>query len=262
MRRFDLYGMNFEDYWDKILVINLARRTDRWERFKCEMAKIGVTKYERFNGHDKPNGGESKGSGNFGCVASHRGVLELICHFGWGRTLVLEDDAEVIDPKNFATLWDHMSSRIPEWDMLYIGGHWGSAPLGRVNPNILRVDTMLTTSSYGITHETARCLAPHVYGSGPIDSIYSSHESEKDVPFTGFLARRRTYCLQPRLFCQYTNFSDLQDREMNNRMCMTDGYHESLMPYSYVGDFKDYVRPEPRISSGKVVNPSQHLQKR
>jgi hypothetical protein len=250
----------FSEYWSKIIVINLARRADRWEHFKGEMAKIGVGPgdYERFDAHDRPIG-DDKGSGNFGCTASHRGVLELVCHNQWSRTLVLEDDAEVIDPRNFNSLWEHFEDKIPsDWDMLYLGGHYGSAPLARVNPNILRVDTMLTTSSYAITHKAARELAPHVYGVGPIDSIFGSTGAQGGVPHSGFLARHKTYCLQPRLFCQYTNYSDLQDREMNNRMCMTDRHHESLMAYGYVGDYKDYVPPPPRFSSGKIMNPSQH----
>jgi hypothetical protein len=253
--------MSFASYWSKIIVINLARRADRWAHFQADMGSIGVmtSQYERFEGHDRPTG-DAKGSGNFGCVASHRGVLELIAHNGWARTLVLEDDARVIDPKNFNALWDHMQPRIPEdWDVLYLGGHWGANPLARVNPNILRVDTMLTTSSYAITLKAARELAPHVYGFGPIDSIFSYTGSQKDVPHTGFLARHNTYCLQPRLFDQYPNFSDLQYREMDNSMCMRDRFHESLLPYSYVGRFEDYVRPPPRISAGKVMNPAQHV---
>ena len=215
---------NFADWFSKIIVINLARRPDRWEHFQSEMDKIGVGvgEYERFEAHDKPTG-NAKEAGNFGCCSSHRGVLELICHHRWSHTMIFEDDAEVIDPKNFAALWTHCSSKIPDdWDMVYLGGHWGSAPLARVNPNVLRVDTMLTTSSYAITLKTARELCPHVYGVGPIDSIFSDTGSQKDVPHSGFLARHKTYCLQPRLFCQYTNYSDLQYREMNNSMSMKD----------------------------------------
>ena len=133
---------NFADWFSKIIVINLARRPDRWAHFQGEMEKIGVRsdQYERFEGYDRPadaagypdanpeehfTNEKRYGFGNFGCTASHRGVLELIAHNKWARTLVLEDDCEVLDPKNFAALWAHIKTRIPEeWDLLYLGGQY------------------------------------------------------------------------------------------------------------------------------------------
>ena len=47
---------NFADWFSKIIVINLARRPDRWAHFQAEMEKIGVRldQYERFEGYDRP----------------------------------------------------------------------------------------------------------------------------------------------------------------------------------------------------------------
>ncbi len=42
--------------------------------------------------------GEYMDNGNMGCTASHRGVLELICHHRWQRTLILEDDFMIVVP--------------------------------------------------------------------------------------------------------------------------------------------------------------------
>lgn len=252
----------FQNYFDRIIVINLTRREDRWAHFQGEMEKIGVSRYERFEGYDRPADDSSYpwankpphftaedqyGWGNFGCTASHRGIMELIRFNGWARTLILEDDAEVIDPKTFHDVWNHVMPRVPEtWDLLYLGGHYGEAPQARLSSSVLRTGTMLTTSSYGITLTQARRMAPFICGSGPIDSHFGA-----------FNRHCESYCIQPRLFCQYTNVSDIQNREMNNRMCMTDRYHESLMPSSYVGRYEDYVPGPPRLSAGKVTNPLQ-----
>jgi hypothetical protein len=264
----------FERYFDRIFVINLESRPDRWKHFLAEMEKIGCTKFERFEGYNRPfdNG---RASGNSGCVASHRGVLELIAHNKWERALVLEDDIEFIDPNSkyagptdFNALWESIEPRIPvEWDMLYLGGHYGSDPVSRLSPNIIRFGTMLTTSSYAVTWRMARRMCPYIFGGGPIDSLYGFFHEEpylpnpldpnKPTPTFG----NRCYIVQPRLFAQYTNVSDLQDREMNNRLCMTDRRHESMMPSSYVGALKDYVPPPPRITAGKVMNPDQFKEK-
>lgn len=244
-----------EKYFDRIFVISLESRPDRWAHFINEMNAIGVTKFERFLGYERPFVGidletneRTDPSGNMGCTASHRALLELIAFNKWDRVLVLEDDVKVRLPEDFNSMWKVLEPRIPsEWDMLYLGGHYGEDVLERVNPNILRCGRMLTTSSYGITWQMARRMAPYICGIGPIDSL-----------FGWFHPRNQCFCLQPRLMVQYTNFSDLQDREMNNELCMTDRRHESMLPASYVGAFKDYVRPAATISAGKVRNPSQH----
>jgi hypothetical protein len=236
----------FESYWDRIIVINLERRTDRWAHFLNEMMNIGVTSFERFYGYDKPAYSSPVPSGNEGCTASHRGVLEIIAFNKWRRVLVLEDDVEVI-VRDFNATWEAVEPRIPvEWDMLYLGGHYGEDPIARVNANVLRCGCMLTTSSYGITWQMARRMAPAICGIGPIDSLYG-----------GFHRKNRCLITQPRFFAQYTNVSDLQDREMNNRMCMTDRRHEATMRTDYVGDLKDYVPPPQHLSAGRLYKGNQ-----
>jgi hypothetical protein len=242
----------FTDYFDQIFVINLATREDRLAHFISEMLKIGVTRdqFSVFNGYLKPKDHNGIPSGNLGCTASHRALLEIIAWNKWRRVLIFEDDAELIGkPEDFDRTWDALERNLPnEWDMLYLGGHYGEDVQGRVNRFVLRTGTMLTTSSYGVTWWMARKMAPYISGIGPIDSLYG-----------GFHRENECFCIQPRLFAQYPNYSDLQDREMNNRLCMTDRRHESMLPGGYVGAFKDYVRPNPTVSAGKVMNPSQHI---
>lgn len=219
--------MRLNDYFDEIIVINRDARTDRMEHFNAMCAALNI-RASRFRAHEgtQLNG---KFDGNFGCTSSHRGVLELIAHHGWPRTLIFEDDAEAVEPGRygdhtsmrlpFQQQWDAIVPEIPEtWDMLYLGGHYGSMPIARISPHILRIHTMLTTSSYAVTAEFARKVAPHIYGHGPIDSLYF-----------GFQPNHKCYCVQPRLFVQYTNVSDLQHRVMTNDICMLDPNHEKTV---------------------------------
>lgn len=219
--------MNINSYFDATICINRDARPDRWQHFKEQCARYGIYS-TRFRAHDgaMPDGSFN---GNFGCTASHRGVLELIAHHGWKRTLIFEDDAEVVEPGRygdhavgrlpFAQQWEQIVPEIPDdWDMLYLGGHYGSPPLSRVSPHVIRINTMLTTSSYAVTAKFARKVAPHIYGGGPIDSLYGQ-----------FQPGHKCYCVQPRLFVQYTNVSDLQHREMENAQCMLDPNHEAMV---------------------------------
>jgi GR25 family glycosyltransferase involved in LPS biosynthesis len=195
------------DYFDRIILINLARRTDRWEHAKHEFWKHNV-KVERFLAFDMP------GDENRGCTESHAAVLRMIVERGWSRTLILEDDVEF----RFDDTQQRFSDMIKEvpfdWFMLYLGGHHG-APLKRfVAPHVVQIEHMKTTSSYAVTLEAATEMAPRIHGAGPIDELYYLWNQT-----------RPSYCFEPRLAVQYENFSDIQQRVMNNALCMEDESH-------------------------------------
>ena len=205
--------MTINRYFDKIFVINLASRPDRLEHFKGECRKHGLSGVERFEGFLKPIC-DGKANGNLGCTASHRAILDLICHYKWPRTLVFEDDMNVVVP-NLQEQFSKMIEEVPEtWQMLYLGGSYAEAPKGWHSRHVVRINGIQTTSSYAVTHAAARAMAPHISGAGPIDNLYHRWSTELE-----------SYMFEPRLCAQYTNVSDLQDREMNNEMSMLDKGH-------------------------------------
>lgn len=205
-----------EQYVDAhVIVINLARRRDRWKEFEAEMEMLGIEHYTRFEAYDGVVDG--KHHGHFGCVASHRAVLEIIGWSKWKRCLVFEDDCQL--RREFYSDWkqrfETMIKQVPEdASLIYLGGHYGNDPIARVSENVIRCDRMLTTSSYIITHEAARRMAPHISGVGPIDILYS-----------GFAQEFPHYILEPRLFIQREGWSDLLEEKTRNEWAMTDTAH-------------------------------------
>lgn len=206
-----------EDYFDRIIVINRAARIDRWTHCLEQFLKHSITKFERFDAYDH---GKIDGwvGGNGGCTSSHRAVLDVIAYHKWPRTLILEDDFEIIHD-DFHAKFSEMISEVPDdWEMLYLGGHYAEKPQSRVSKHVIRMARMMTTSSYGITWQMAREMAPVIYGSAPIDTqYYQFHLSHK------------CYIFQPRLMVQYESFSDLQGYKMNNVPAMTDTNHENMV---------------------------------
>lgn len=207
---------DFQKNFDKVFVINLDRRTDRWTNAQKNLLRLGLVA-ERFSGYDNVLY-EGTVNGNAGCTASHRALLEIIAYNKWNRVLVLEDD--------FLPLYDNVPERyesmigdVPaDWSILYLGGHYREAPISRVTPHVIRCAGMLTTSSYVINHHAARRMAPKICGIGPIDNLFSL-----------FAQEQKHYIFQPRLFAQYTSMSDLCGETRNNIICMTDGFHEGLV---------------------------------
>lgn len=207
-----------EDFFPRIFVINLAKRTDRWATCVEIFQTFGITRFERFEAIGGVVDEHGRVNGNAGCTASHRAVLDLIIEQQIPRALVLEDDFEPTRG-DLMECFANWSRELPiDWDFLYLGGHYGEPPISRVSPHIIRCGQMLTTSSYGITLAMAKKLAPSISGVGPIDSLYG-----------GFHREHNTLIFSPRLFIQRPSFSDLQEREMDNSAAMLDERHERLV---------------------------------
>ena len=227
-----------EEYFGTIFVLYLPRRTDRTEHVKGVLARLGIPEGNVFwfPGVDRPLDHEGRPNGNLGCTSGHRAILDTIIEQELPRALIFEDDVDVAftDPQqaqiahnnpnrglrvNPQIWFQEMLPFIPsKWDMLYLGGHYGETPVARVNGRIIKIGRMLTTSSYGITLDFAKRLAPNIQGIGPIDTLYG-----------GFHRANDCFCTDPRLFIQYTNQSDLADKVMNNSHCMMDQNHVKAM---------------------------------
>lgn len=218
-----------EDYFDRIYCLTLRRRNDRREQAESLFNELGLdsSSIKWVYGPDRPVDHNGQPSGNTGCTAGHRMILDDIVVDGVERALVFEDDAAIapVSPENMSEFvnpqrqFDLMVGEVPmDWDMLYLGGQFGSNPLYRVSGHVIRFNTMLTTSSYGVTWQMAAKMAPHISGVGPIDSLYS-----------GFQASSNCYVFEPRLFVQRPGRSDLTDRDDDNRACMVDRRHVEML---------------------------------
>lgn len=206
-----------EKFFDKILVVNLDRRTDRWQQVVEMFVSNGVGSFHRFRGHDRPVNHDGRISANMGCTASHRGVLEVIAHAGWRRTLVVEDDTLFLE--NFQSRFAEATATLSTpFDFLFLGGSYAENPKRRINKYFVQTNGLMTTSSYGITAEMAHKMAPYISGDVGIDSLF--HQFQRD-----------NVCLMmtPRLAIQRPSYSDIQERDCDNSMSMLDERHESML---------------------------------
>lgn len=196
------------EFFDAVVVINLSRRSDRRNEYERELDKHCFDAV-RLEGVDMPNWG------NDGCTWAHRKALDIIAASTWERVLVLEDDFMCLYPDT-QERFKNLISRVPDdWDLLYLGGHYADNPKRRINESVIQINRMKTTSSYGITRDAAKRMAPNIHGGGPIDELVST-----------FAEENKAYILQPRLMIQRQSFSDLQQRVVDYSACMQDRVHE------------------------------------
>jgi len=244
--------MSLESFFDKIFVINLDRRTDRWQACLEEFACYKITKFERFRGYPHPTNGHQ------GCTRSHRELLRKLAVGPWERVLVLEDDFHVLTlkdlqdggfipesdvmktflsaPGGLHRRFDYMVQFVPaDWDVLYLGGGYGGPPITRVHRHVVRCGAMMTTSSYGITKQFAQIWTEGVdamvrqQAEAAGTDLLESHPGPIDLTFSRFAAERQFYVFQPRLMIQRPSFSDLTERDEHYLMSMTDPNHEQMV---------------------------------
>lgn len=134
---------------DGCFVINLARRTDRWEFFRKQMPHfhaIGVypERFEAVCGRDVKGFGErpwfrkrltdarrNSWGGKAGCILSHRAAILEASKRGWRNVLILEDDVEFCGGSS--ARWEEFLLALKRfsgnWSMVYFYGHHLMMPI-------------------------------------------------------------------------------------------------------------------------------------
>ena len=113
-------------FFDRIYVVNLDRRPDRWQRFLDELPSnwpFGPPfRFRAVDGNsERPAQGWKENLGAWGCYRSHIEVLKHAIDNQLHRVLILEDDA-VFCP-NFSNEVERFIKHLPQdWRMIYLGG--------------------------------------------------------------------------------------------------------------------------------------------
>lgn len=223
--------MSLNDYFDRIFVINLKRSADRLRQCCVESDRHGFDCYQfpAFDWHDYKNLPElqrtAMNSGMCGCSHSHSSLMHVIAFNKWDKVLVLEDDFEILNEdfnERFAEAWAEVPA---DWDLVYLGAHYGEVPTIRLSKHLVRAGYIKTTSSYAIRGRHARFMAPLMAScAGPDDNL------------SGMNSRCNAYVLHPRLMGQRKCMSDIWGYESHNTQCMTDPHHDAAveaLPYEH-----------------------------
>lgn len=183
-------------FFSKIYCINRASRTDRWEKFQIEFAKLGL-EVERFNAVE---GGEK------GCMLSHVNVIRDAKQKRYKRILILEDDVEFIvtDLQYYADLFSMLE--LMNWHLLYFGANCTQK---------LKKNNLFTYTAKG-------CLCAHAYAVNETimpQIVSDARENKIKVIDTYYLSRIQTRgkSFITSKFCanQRPDYSDIQNYPVN-----------------------------------------------
>jgi GR25 family glycosyltransferase involved in LPS biosynthesis len=183
--------VTLNDYFDRIIVINLERRTDRLEQFDAEAKRIGF-EYEVHKAVDgKAEGIDPIVAGRL----SHIQVLESIKPDE--MVLICEDDAVFCDDflEKFET---HMAKLPQDWDIFYLG-----AVKNRTEPvNDYWVRQLETTGTH------AYCIKPEKVEY--FIQVAKDFDLWIDVAYRLVSDKTNAYVCHPNISIQSEGFSDLR----------------------------------------------------
>jgi len=208
---------------DKIFIINLKHRTDRWDECIKQLNKYNITNYERFDAvrydlkdinpiHYKKNNMKISNNyilGTMGCKFSHYNIIMNAKKNNYNNILILEDD--FLFCNNFIERYNEIISNIEkekiDISMLYLGF------------SIVRKDPYTDTSLINLKKlNSAHTTHAYILNKNFYDIILKEIENchcEIDVCYAMCQKKYDIYGIYPSLISQRTSFSDIMERNVN-----------------------------------------------
>jgi GR25 family glycosyltransferase involved in LPS biosynthesis len=212
--------------YDRIYIINLETRTDRYRHMKGELDRLELNNYQFFPAvkptreeveqwHPKfcqymsgrlGNRFAAYQIGALGCLMSHLAIMREALEKGYERILILEDDTKFA--RTIEELRDHLPEIGNAFDMLYLTVN-NYRIANRLTEHFFRVRKGLTTSAYIITRKLMEEVVKQLLNyPKEIDVFYT----EKIQPAYRCLVHK------PYITGQIASRSDIMQRHVNYRL--------------------------------------------
>ena len=195
------------DILQNTFYINLEHRTDRLEHVQNELKKIGING-ERFNAIKTK-------SGAVGCTLSHIKCLELAKERNYEEVFICEDDITFTNPKLFLeNLQKFCDNDDIMWDVLIIGGN-NVPPYKQYYDYCARVFNCQTTTGYIVKQDFYDIIIKN-FKEGLFNLMKNPENKREyaiDIYWKKLQMENFWYMITPPTVTQYTNYSDIEERE-------------------------------------------------
>lgn len=198
------------DRWgtfERVVLINLKRRTDRLNEFNDRLGRSGwpykePEYFEGIDGKALPLPDRwSQGHGAYGCWLGHQAVFARAIQDGLDSLFIFEDDA--VFATDFRTKVIDFMNRVPEWDCVMFGGQH-MKPAITIKPGIVKCIDTQRMHGYGVRGRFMRDLYQR----------WASNPTHTDHTMAPFLAGYRTYAPTPFLIGQAAGQSDINGQKL------------------------------------------------
>lgn len=194
-------AIRLNDFFDRVALINLDRRTDRLGQFVSQAISLGID-FVRYSAIDAEACGIT---GQRACAASHRQVLADALADGVERLFIFEDDAGF--DAEFNAKFSAIASRLPDdWQKFYLGS-WPHSIIDVQIAGIRKTHGNILTHAYGAKREVFEDLIEASLDPvNPIDEAYSRIHH-----------RIQTYMAHPSIVTQIPDFSNIRNHFVDIR---------------------------------------------
>ena len=212
------------NFFDRIFIINLRKRTDRWKKCLKQLKNHNIKHFERFDAIkpdfntidknqysnlvlDKNNKDYIVGA--MGCKFSHLNIIKTAKKRNYNRILILEDD--FIFCKNFKyELYQRLKNIVKlNWDMFYLGSSRHENSIETKYPYINK------TVRSGVNTTHAYCVPKRMY-TQLINGITHS-TCEIDAFYRFFQSTHNVYISKPSMITQNIGYSDILSKRVSYR---------------------------------------------
>ena len=200
-----------ESYVDKIFVINLAWRPEKWVNVAEQLLNIGILNFERspgivpdlekipLNYYNKFTilepclSKEQVIRGAMGCKLAHLRIIKDAKQKNYSKVLIIEDDIIVHPQSNeiFSKALENIDKT--GWDLFYLGGIYADGIIfedkttttqKEIAPHIMHLKWAMTTCAYIIHKKLFDTVIQNLLPSGKeIDIFYVELQSKRDKYF-------------------------------------------------------------------------------
>ena len=204
----------FHDLIDKIVYINLDKRTDRKQEILAEFTRMQIPeeKIIRFSAIENKEGA-------IGCTLSHIDVIRMAKENNWSNILVLEDDFNFINDTKFIDYIFKLFFNLykDDWDVLCLSRGFYQNFSETNNKFFSKVNDVSTTSGYMVNnHFYDKLLANFIEGCNKLKEQPKNHPLYCiDRYWTNLLKDSRWYIFTPSIGYQRTGYSSIGNIVVN-----------------------------------------------
>lgn len=199
--------IDLKKYFDRVYVINLDKRPDRYENFNNEISKYFINNIQRFSAIDGTTisvDNPSLLAGETGVLMSHLEIIKECKKDGVKNVLILEDD--VYFTPEIAKLDEYMNLVPSDWDFIYFGGnHVYGQPPQLLNDKILKLNYTVAL----------HCVAIKSSMFDVIEVVLPKMKKQVDAYYAELHNTFNAYGFYPNMAKQIAGFSDIQNRNVD-----------------------------------------------
>lgn len=197
-------------YIDKVVYINLRRRSDRNFRIKRQLESIGIHKDKiiRFDAIEDP-------MGVIGCTQSHISVIEMAMAEKWDNVLILEDDFEFSQDLNVATRTNKYLAVLKNmpWSVAFLSANYSMVRTFKNVDYIVKVDKAWCACAYIVNHDYYQTLIDNFkQGLVYLQQTKLQHQYALDVYWHSLMKHHRWLGVYPNIGHQIPDRSDIENK--------------------------------------------------